>query len=298
MSCHLSFTPLSSHTKNLIVGSVSGQSNTQLTTNALAPYASALIGDTFDHTDDPNKAAQLLSHAILGAIIARANGGNEYSGATSAVVSEETSMILAKELYPNAFDDNGNFDRSKLSEEQANGILALSSAIGAFTSGLSGGSVYDASVGGFIGQNAVEENNLSKDELALKKFRIAMCHGESFCTGYEIMKFDTLSDYNQMLSVGNGAVNIYNGLDNSITRMWNNSPWYAKGTLITAGGIVLLPAVEIVGGRTINYAYMNPDKVLLGYGVIGVLDGAYGGTAPNDTASSLGKLLNELGILP
>jgi hypothetical protein len=38
-----------------------------------------LIGDTFDHTDDPNKAAQLLSHAILGAIIARANGGNEYT---------------------------------------------------------------------------------------------------------------------------------------------------------------------------------------------------------------------------
>ena len=164
MSCHLSFAPLPSHPKNIIVGSTSGQTNTQLATNAIAPYASALIGDTFDHTDDPNKAAQLLSHAILGAIIARANGGNEYSGAASAVVSEETAMILAKELYPEAFDENGNFDRSQLNEEQANGILALSSAIGAFTAGLSGGSVYDASVGGFIGQNAVEDNKMTLEQ--------------------------------------------------------------------------------------------------------------------------------------
>ena len=168
---------------NIIVGSTSGQTNTQLATNALAPYASALIGDTFDHTDDPNKAAQLLSHAILGAIIARANGGNEYSGAASAVVSEETSMILARELYPEAFDENGNFDRSQLNEEQANGILALSSAIGAFTAGLSGGSVYDASVGGFIGQNAVEENRLTKQqasvELANRVKNCVMIQGRS-----------------------------------------------------------------------------------------------------------------------
>ena len=145
---------------NIIVGATSGQGNAQLATNAIAPYASQLIGDTFEHTDDPNKAAQLLSHAVLGAIIAYMNGGDAVSGAASATASELASMVLAKELYPEAFDENGNLVRSDLSEEQAESIVAITNAIGAITGGITGGDAVNASLGSFIGENAVVNNKL------------------------------------------------------------------------------------------------------------------------------------------
>lgn len=46
-------------------------------TNTLAPYASQLIGETFGHGDDKNTAAQLASHAILGAVLAYSRGGTK-----------------------------------------------------------------------------------------------------------------------------------------------------------------------------------------------------------------------------
>ncbi|MGZ0121124.1 hypothetical protein, partial [Stenotrophomonas sp. IS26] len=61
----------------LLVGAASGQGGGQMVANALAPYAANLIGDKFDtnHGSDPNAALQLLSHALLGALLAEANGG-------------------------------------------------------------------------------------------------------------------------------------------------------------------------------------------------------------------------------
>jgi hypothetical protein len=149
---------------NIIVGATAGQGNAQLATNAIAPYASQLIGDTFEHTDDPNKAAQLLSHAVLGAVIAYMNGGDPAAGAASATASELASLALAKELYPEAFDENGNLVRSRLSEEQAESIVAITNAIGALAGGITGGDVYDAGIGSFIGENAVVNNRMLATE--------------------------------------------------------------------------------------------------------------------------------------
>ncbi|MBN2878923.1 MAG: VENN motif pre-toxin domain-containing protein, partial [Clostridia bacterium] len=144
-----------------------GQGNAQIATNAIAPYASQLIGDTFEHTDDPNKAAQLLSHAVLGAVIAYMNGGDPAAGAASATASELASMALARELYPEAFDEDGNLVRSRLSEEQAESIVAITNAIGALAGGITGGDVYDAGLGSFIGENAVKNNDLGATAIVL-----------------------------------------------------------------------------------------------------------------------------------
>jgi hypothetical protein len=137
---------------------VAGQGGAQIAGNALAPYAASLIGQQFDHTDDPNKAAQLLSHAVLGATLAYLNGGNAAAGAAAGAGSEAAAQYLTKELYPEAFDANGKFDRTKLTEAQANHIIGLGAGIGALVGGATGGSVFDGAVGGEIGRNAVENN--------------------------------------------------------------------------------------------------------------------------------------------
>jgi filamentous hemagglutinin len=146
---------------SIVVGGVAGQGGAQIAGNAAAPYAASLIGQQFDHTDDPNKAAQLLSHAVLGATLAYLNGGNAAAGAAAGAGSEAAAQYLTKELYPEAFDANGNFDRTKLTEAQANHIIGLGAGIGALVGGATGGSVFDGAVGGEIGRNAVENNQYS-----------------------------------------------------------------------------------------------------------------------------------------
>lgn len=67
----------------VITGALGGQTDIQVAANALAPYAANRIGSQFEHGEDKNKAAQLASHAILGATLAYLNGGNPAGGTTA-----------------------------------------------------------------------------------------------------------------------------------------------------------------------------------------------------------------------
>jgi hypothetical protein len=171
---------------SIVVGGVAGQGGAQIAGNALAPYAASLIGQQFDHTDDPNKAAQLLSHAVLGATLAYLNGGNAAAGAAAGAGSEAAAQYLTKELYPEAFDANGTFDRTKLTEAQANHIIGLGAGIGALVGGATGGSVFDGAVGGEVGRNAVEGNQLHPSD-ALWEGDFSSClqagGSEQHCSG-------------------------------------------------------------------------------------------------------------------
>jgi hypothetical protein len=60
----------------LLVGGVAGQSVGQLATNASAPYLANTIGNYFSQPGNENKTAQVLSHAVLGGLLAAANGGS------------------------------------------------------------------------------------------------------------------------------------------------------------------------------------------------------------------------------
>ncbi|WP_426336032.1 hemagglutinin repeat-containing protein [Pseudoduganella sp. R-31] len=144
----------------ILVGSVAGQSVTQIAANAAAPYLAAEIGEYFKKEGNENQTLQDLSHAVLGAALAYANGGSVGGGALAGGGGELAAQVLTKELYPQAFDANGVLQRDKLTPEQANNVTALSSAIGALLSGVAGGSMYDAAVGGRVATNAVENNYL------------------------------------------------------------------------------------------------------------------------------------------
>jgi len=80
-----------------LVGGVAGQGLGQLGSNALAPYAAELIGKTFDPNKQsavPSEAMQMLSHALLGALLAEANGGSAGSGALAAGGGELAAKFL------------------------------------------------------------------------------------------------------------------------------------------------------------------------------------------------------------
>lgn len=130
----------------LLVGATSGQGGGQVAANALAPYAAQLIGERFDenHGSAPNAAAQLLSHALLGALLAEVNGGNAASGAGAAAGGELVAGALLS-AYPNA-------DREAVS--------ALSQAIGALVGSGGGEGVLNATINSAIARNAVDNNRL------------------------------------------------------------------------------------------------------------------------------------------
>lgn len=141
-----------------IVGSVAGQGGSQVGANALAPYAAEFIGSQFDpnHGSDPNATLQLVSHALLGALLAEANGGNAGNGAVAAAGGELAAKYLTDYLYGG--------DPSKLGELEKQNILALSQAVGALAGGLGGEGLAGAATGANLAKNAVEHNWLSQQE--------------------------------------------------------------------------------------------------------------------------------------
>ena len=135
-------------------------------TNTLAPYAAQVIGKEFGHGEDKNTAAQLVSHAILGATLAYINGGDPTAGGSAAVASEAAANYLTNQLAENYKDDpkyfvNGEFQANLLSETEKAQIRDLTAGIGAVIGGAVGDSTYNAQLAGVIGQNAVENNGFS-----------------------------------------------------------------------------------------------------------------------------------------
>ena len=148
-----------------ITAALGGQTDLQVVTNTLAPYAAQVIGKEFGHGADKNTAAQLVSHAILGATLAYINGGDPTAGGSAAVASEAAANYLTNQLAEKYKDDpkyfvNGEFQANLLSETEKAQIRDLTAGIGAVIGGAAGDSSYNAQLAGVIGQNAVENNAL------------------------------------------------------------------------------------------------------------------------------------------
>ncbi|MDO7467526.1 VENN motif pre-toxin domain-containing protein [Acinetobacter baumannii] len=143
-----------------ITGALGGQTDLQVAANALASYAAQQIGEKFGHGEDKNKAAQLASHAILGATLAYLNGGNPAAGGGAAVASEAAADYLTKQYKDNPAyqNDKGEFDANLLPEDVKSSIRDLTSAIGVAVGGTVGDSAFSAQIAGVVGQNAVENN--------------------------------------------------------------------------------------------------------------------------------------------
>lgn len=145
-----------------ITGALGGQTDLQVASNTLAPYAAQVIGQQFGYGEDKNTAAQMVSHAILGATLAYVNGGNPAVVGSAAVASEAAATYFTNQYKDDARYQNekGEFIPNLLPEDVKTQIRDLTAAIGAVAGGTVGDSAFNAQIAGVVGQNAVENNGL------------------------------------------------------------------------------------------------------------------------------------------
>ena len=164
--------------ETLITGALGGQGDLQLAANTLAPYAAAAIGKRFGHGENKNEAAQAIGHFMLGAALAYANGADPLAGGSAAVAAERAAEYLAKQyddgrtaIDPISGKFNPNLLPEHIKEEIKAQTGALASVVGAAggslngTNGTNTNALFNAQVGGVLGQNAVENNYLTREEL-------------------------------------------------------------------------------------------------------------------------------------
>ncbi|MGC6389065.1 VENN motif pre-toxin domain-containing protein [Ewingella sp. S1.OA.A_B6] len=122
---------------------------------ASAPYLAEVIHNMTTSQDGKtvNTEANLMAHAVVGAVVAQISGNGALAGASGAVAGE----YIAQQMYPGV-------DRENLSEEQRQTISALSTLAAGLAGGLAGDSSADTVAGAQAGKNASENNALSSTQ--------------------------------------------------------------------------------------------------------------------------------------
>ncbi|WP_303819853.1 VENN motif pre-toxin domain-containing protein [Actinobacillus minor] len=128
--------------------------------------------------DDNSKVTNILAHAVLGAIEAKAAGVNGASGAIAAAGAEIIAHTLAEQLYG---VDGKTKTIDDLTQEEKQNILTLSQIGSAIAGGMTADSGYAAGVSGEIGKRAVENNYLSKQDWQNYQSEIRQCGGDRSC---------------------------------------------------------------------------------------------------------------------
>jgi len=136
------------------VQGLAGGNMAQTLTGAAAPYLAEIIHQQTitngpDGKEVVNVEANLIAHAVVGAVTAYAAGNPALAGASGAAMGE----FIAQQMYPGV-------ERSKLSEEQRQTISALGTLAAGLAGGVAGDSTGSAVAGAQAGKNALENNNL------------------------------------------------------------------------------------------------------------------------------------------
>ncbi|MCK3846210.1 hemagglutinin repeat-containing protein [Pseudomonas sp. W15Feb34] len=130
---------------------------------AIAGASAPLLAQKVKDLTAGDDAANLMAHAVLGAVLARAGGNSALVGAGGAVAAEATARLIRSELY-------GNVSNDDLTAEQKQTISALSTLAAGVAGSAVGKDALSAVAAAQVGKNAVENNFLSsKDVLNLHK---------------------------------------------------------------------------------------------------------------------------------
>ncbi|MGU3309544.1 hemagglutinin repeat-containing protein [Pseudomonas sp. M5A4_2d] len=156
---------------------------------ASAPYLAQVIRKT---TGD-NAALNTMAHAVLGAVIAQAQGNSALAGGAGAATGE----LIAHQLYPGTAT-------ADLTQEQRETVSALSGLAAGLAGGIAGGDLSGAVTGAQAGTNAVQNNYLSKQQEAQKAQERAACPTGKCEAGVEAKWF--LVDKGQDISFRAGAL--------------------------------------------------------------------------------------------
>ncbi|SFO40504.1 filamentous hemagglutinin [Candidatus Pantoea varia] len=169
------------------VQGLSGGNLAQAVSGAAAPYLAQKIHEL---TTDPvtgkvNTEANLMAHAVLGAVTSYAAGNSALAGASGAVMGE----YIAQQMYPGV-------KRSDLSEEQRQTISALGTLAAGLAGGVVGDSTADVVAGAQAGKNAIENNNLHTAEASALDKELSDCKASGGDCKAVIKKYIDISNKN------------------------------------------------------------------------------------------------------
>jgi len=148
---------------------------------ASAPY----LARTVKEMTEGDAAANLMAHAVLGAVLARAGGNSALAGASGAVAGEVTARLIRNQLF-------GGVSNEELTPEQKQTISALSTLAAGIAGSAVGKDALNAVAAAQVGKNAVENNLLSDERKArLEALREARENGERTPkTAQELIELD------------------------------------------------------------------------------------------------------------
>ncbi|WP_460107265.1 two-partner secretion domain-containing protein [Pseudomonas sp. H1_F01] len=136
---------------------------------AAAPYLAQTVKDM----TEGDATANLMAHAVLGAVIARAGGNSALAGATGAVAAEVTARLIREELY-------GELSDEELTQDQKQTISALATLAAGIGGAVTGKDALSAVASAQVGKNAVENNFLSPaDQTLLDRLRQQRLNGDT-----------------------------------------------------------------------------------------------------------------------
>ncbi len=133
---------------------LAGGNIAQAVSGAATPYLAEQIHKLTttkgpDGKEVVNVQANLIAHAVVGAVTSYASGNPALAGASGAAMGE----YIAQQMYPGV-------KREDLSEEQRQTISALGTLAAGLAGGVAGDSTGGAVAGAQAGKNALENNNL------------------------------------------------------------------------------------------------------------------------------------------
>ncbi|MBT2375601.1 hemagglutinin repeat-containing protein, partial [Pseudomonas fluorescens] len=137
-------------TVTAIIQGIAGGNVGAAIAGAAAPYLAQQVKDLTAGDDNAN----LMAHAVLGAVLARAGGNSALVGAGGAVAAEATARLIRDQLY-------GNVSNDDLTSEQKQTISALSTLAAGIAGSAVGKDALSAVAAAQVGKNAVENNALS-----------------------------------------------------------------------------------------------------------------------------------------
>ena len=143
-----------------VLGGLNAGNPGQVLAGGLNPAVAQLIKQS---TGD-NREANLMAHAVWGALAAQLGGNNAASGAAGAFSGELAARYIIDNYYGGRTDN--------LSEQERQQISMLATIASGIAGGLAGNSTASAGTGAQAGRNAVENNYLSvseKTELEIAK---------------------------------------------------------------------------------------------------------------------------------
>ncbi|MCE1114313.1 MULTISPECIES: glycohydrolase toxin TNT-related protein [Pseudomonas] len=122
---------------------------------ALAGASAPYLAQQIKQVAGDNETARLMAHAVLGAVVAQAQG-NAAAAAAAGAAGALSGELIAKQVYPGKAVD-------ELSEDEKQTVSALATLASGLAGAVVGGDASSALAGADAGKNAVDNNHLTLD---------------------------------------------------------------------------------------------------------------------------------------